>query len=231
MSESGAPARGWSAPGSSTTTLIIVRHGVTKHTAAKRFSGGLGGDNPPLTDEGRDQVAATADWLSPLHGKVAAVVASPVLRTRQSGEILADALGAPLTEEPGFAELEFGEWDGLTFAEVMEKFPDELKAWFGHTEVPPPGGESFASARERVLDGLARTLEAYAGRTVVVASHVTPIKLLVAEAVGAPLDAGFKMELSPASVTVIAYFDDDRSSLRLFNGLPASRDPFAAGAH
>lgn len=227
-SSSGAPARGWSGGGAA-TTLVLVRHGVTKHTSAKRFSGGLGGDNPPLTGEGRAQVTETATWLGRLRGEVAAVVASPVLRTRETGEILASALDAPVVEEPGFAELEFGVWDGLTFAEIAERYPAEMKAWFGNTDAAPPGGESFAEARTRVLAGLERVLETYAERTVVVTSHVTPIKLLVAEALGAPLDAGFKMELVPASVTVISYFADGRASLRLFNAVPPSRDGFVPG--
>lgn len=230
MSASSAepPARGWSGDGTA-TTLVVVRHGVTKHTAAKRFSGGLGGDNPPLTGEGRAQVLETATWLGGLSGEVAAVVTSPVLRARESGEILASGLDAEVVEEPGFAELEFGEWDGLTFAEIAERYPAEMKAWFGNTDAAPPGGESFADARLRVLAGLGRVLEAYAGGTVVVTSHVTPIKLLVAEALGAPLDAGFKMELSPASATVISYFTDGRASLRLFNAVPPSRDGVVAG--
>jgi ribonuclease HI len=111
------PARGWGGTGAA-TTLVLVRHGVTTHTSAKRFSGGLGGDNPPLSDEGRDQVAAAAEWLAPMASSVAAVVASPVRRTRESADIIGGRLGLPVTEEPGFAEMEFGHWDGLTFAEV-----------------------------------------------------------------------------------------------------------------
>ena len=221
-------ARGWGA-GAAATTLVLVRHGVTKHTAAKAFSGGLGGDNPPLTQEGREQVMLTAEWLKPLASSVSTVVTSPVLRTVETGELVAAALGASLVEEPAFAEIEFGDWEGLTFGEVAQRFPDEMKAWMGATEVAPPGGESFDSAQARVLDGLSRVLEAHAGETVVVTSHVSPIKLIVAHALGAPIGGVFSMELSPASVTVVSFFADDRASMRLFNGLPVSRDPFASG--
>lgn len=221
-------ARGWGA-GAAATTLVLVRHGVTKHTAAKAFSGGLGGDNPPLTQEGREQVMLTAEWLKPLASSVSTVVTSPVLRTVETGELVAGALGARLVEEPAFAEIEFGEWEGLTFGEVAQRFPDEMKAWMGATEVAPPGGESFDSAQARVLDGLSRVLETHAGETVVVTSHVSPIKLIVAHALGAPIAGVFSMELSPASVTVVSFFADDRASMRLFNGLPVSRDPFASG--
>lgn len=223
-----AAARGWSVPAGPPTTLVLVRHGVTVHTAGKKFSGGLGGDNPPLSEEGRAQVLATARWLAPRAGDVDVVVASPVRRTRESAEILAAELDAPLVEEPGFAEMEFGEWDGLSFTEVHEQHPDDLAAWLGSLDAPAGGGggESFRQVEERVLAGLQRVLDEHAGRTVVVASHVTPIKTLAAHSLGAPLDAVFRMELSPASVTVVSFFaggpdgTEPQGSLRLFNALP-----------
>lgn len=222
-------ARGWGSGGGKTTTVVLVRHGVTPHTVEKRFSGGLASANPGLSEEGRAQVRAVADWLSPIAERVDAVVASPVRRTRESAEILAEALGREVELEPGFAEMEFGAWDGLTFAEVDERHPEDLRAWLGSLDVAPGGGESFLAVQERVLAGLARLLESHAGRTVVVVSHVTPIKTLVAHAVDAPLEAVFRMELTPASVTVVSYFDD-RPSLRMYNALPPGNDVFAAAA-
>jgi probable phosphoglycerate mutase len=218
-------ARGWSPPGGSTTTLVVVRHGATGLTADKRFSGGLAGSNPGLTDDGRDQVRAVADWLAPIAEGVDVVVTSPVRRTRESAEILADSLDVEVVEEPGFAEMEFGAWDGMTFGEVADLRPGELDAWLGSLDAAPPGGESFREVSTRVLGGLARVLDRYAGRTVVVVSHVTPIKILVSDALQAPLSAVFRMELSTASVSVLSFFgepgsDDLRASLRLYNAQP-----------
>ncbi len=224
--------RGWSAPTGAPTTLVLVRHGVTAHTAAKRFSGGLGGDNPPLSEEGLAQARAAAQWLAALGDKVDCVLASPVRRTRETAEVVAAALDLPVSEEPGFAEMEFGSWDGLTFLEVAERDQAGLDAWLGSLEVPPPGGESFRQVEERVLAGLDRVLAEHAGRTVVVVSHVTPIKTLVAHAMGAPLEAVFRMELSPASISVVSFYPEPgqapRGSLRLYNTLPpgdATLDP------
>ena len=113
------------AAGGPPTTLILVRHGVTAHTSEKRFSGGLASANPGLTDEGRAQIRATAEWLAPLAERVDVVVASPVRRTRESARDPRRACSASRSsEEPGFAEMEFGTWDGLTFAEVAEQHPD-----------------------------------------------------------------------------------------------------------
>ena len=229
-------SRGWSPSAGPPTTLVLVRHGVTAHTTEKRFSGGLASANPGLSDEGRDQIRSVASWLSPLADRVDAVVTSPVRRTRESAEILAEALRHPLLEEPGFAEMEFGAWDGLTFTEVAEKHQADLDAWLGSLDTSPGGsGESFRSVEERVLAGLQRLLDEHAGKTVVVVSHVTPIKTLVAHAVDAPLTSLFRMELSPGSVTVLSFFtggrggDEPHASLRMYNALPPGNDVFAAG--
>ena len=237
---SAAPARGWSTTPGAATTLVVVRHGVTPMTAEKRFSGGLGGSDPGLTDEGRAQVRATADWLAPMAERVEAVIASPVRRTRESADIVAERLGHEVLEQPGFAEMEFGRWDGLSFAEVGERHRDELDAWLGSLEVPAGGGESMRDVEARVLAGLETTLAEHAGRTVVVVSHVTPIKILVARALDVPLDVVFRMELAPASVTVVSWWPPaaseqngavlsaGRASLRLFNARPPEADGFSA---
>jgi len=214
---------------STATTLVLVRHGVTSHTTERRFSGGLAGANPGLSDEGRAQIAGVAAWLSPIVDRIDAVVASPVRRTRESAELLGQALGQPVTEEPGFAEMEFGAWDGMTFEEVAEQYADELETWLGSVDSVPGGtGESFRHVEERVLAALGRVLDEHAGRTVVVVSHVTPIKTLVAHTLDAPLLSVFRMELTPASVTVISFLDGDhgpRSTMRLYNATPPGQPP------
>jgi probable phosphoglycerate mutase len=215
-------ARGWAPPGAA-TTLVMVRHGVTAHTVDKRFSGGLGGSNPGLSDVGREQVRLTAEWIAPMVSRATAVIASPVRRTHESGQIVASVLGLPLESEPGLAEMEFGHWDGLTFAEVASRHGAELEGWLGDLDRRPTGGESFRDVEARVLAGLERVLGDFAGQTVVVVSHVTPIKTLVAQALTAPLDAVFRMELSPASVSVVSWYDDGRASLRVYNALPPGR--------
>ncbi len=221
-----AGSRGWAEP-SVATTLILVRHGVTAHTTEKRFSGGLASANPGLSDEGRDQIRATGDWLSAIADDVDVLVSSPVRRARESADILGDLLGRPVVEEPGFAEMEFGAWDGLTFVEVAERHQDDLDAWLGSLDTVPGGsGESFRAVEKRVLEARDRLLAEHTGKTIVAVSHVTPIKTLVAHALTAPLEAVFRMELVPAAVTVLSYFDGGKdgtvpmASMRLYNARP-----------
>jgi broad specificity phosphatase PhoE/ribonuclease HI len=224
VDQAGAPPK----PVGSPTTLVLLRHGVTPHTSGRRFSGGLGGDNPGLSEEGREQIRAAATWLAELKDRIDAVICSPVRRTRESADIVAAELGLPLEEEPGFAEMEFGEWDGLTFMEVAEQHKESFETWLGDMDAAPPGGESFRIVEARMMAALGRVLDQHEGRTVVVVSHVTPIKTLVANTLKSSLDAVFRMELSPASVTVISFYPDPsapdgsgfRGSLRLYNALP-----------
>ena len=89
--------------------------------------------------------------------------------------------------------------------------------------------------QQRVHAALDRLLETYRGRTVVVVSHVTPIKTIVARALEADLGAVFRMELAPASVSVVGFHPDPgggpvRGSLRLYNALPPGRDAFSAAS-
>ena len=203
-----------------TTTLILVRHGVTVHTESRKFSGGLGGRNPGLTDEGRAQARATADWLAPLADEIDVVISSPVRRTLETAEVIAARLGTTFVTEDGLAEMEFGTWEGMTFAEVRESYPDDLDAWLGSVDTGPGGGESLREVEKRVLATLDRLVCQHAGKTVLAVSHVTPIKVLVAHVMGAPLESVHRMELAPASVTVVSFFDDDRMALRMFNARP-----------
>lgn len=219
--------RGWAAPGAPPTRLILIRHGETDHTTERRFSGGLASSNPGLNDTGREQVRATAEWLAPVADEIDVVISSPVRRTLESAQIVAEIFGNREIEiEDGFAEMEFGAWDGLTFLEVAERHQDDLDTWLGSLDHAPHGGESFRVVQERVLAALDRVLTAHVGKTVAVVSHVTPIKTLVAHALDAPLLSIYRMELSPASVTVVSWFgggpdgDIPMASMRLYNARP-----------
>lgn len=220
-------SRGWAAPGATPTRLILIRHGETDHTTEKRFSGGLASANPGLNDTGREQVRATAEWLKPVADEIDVLLSSPVRRTLESARIVAEVFGErEILLEDGFAEMEFGDWDGKTFLEVSEQHKDDLEAWLGDLDDASHGGESFRRVEERVLAALDRVLTTHAGKTVAVVTHVTPIKTLVAHALEAPLTSLYRMELSPASVTVISFFGDGpdgdipMASMRLYNARP-----------
>nr|MBA2465858.1 histidine phosphatase family protein [Nocardioidaceae bacterium] len=105
-------------------------------------------------------------------------------------------------------------------AEVRQTWPMELEAWLSSMEYRPPGGESVVEVQRRVEEALARTLASYAEKTVVVVSHVTPIKLAVRYCLDAPLEVIHKMLLAPASLTTVSFYASGASSLRQFSALP-----------
>lgn len=219
---------GWAGDLGSPTTFVLLRHGETPHTAERRFSGGTGrGGDPGLNDRGRWQSQRAADQLARIAGEpgthhaahpaIDVVLTSPMLRTRQTAGVVADRLGLDVEVAAGFAECDFGAWDGLTYAEVSEQYPAELAAWFASTDHAPPGGESFDQVQVRVESARDDVVARYAGQTVLVVTHVTPIKSAVRLALGAPTDALYRMELSPTSFTSVMWFPDGVASLRFFN--------------
>ncbi|MFE1775186.1 bifunctional RNase H/acid phosphatase [Streptomyces sp. NPDC059008] len=211
------PPAGWGAPDLGVpATFVLLRHGETALTPQKRFSGS-GGADPELSAAGRRQAEAVAAALA-ARGTVQAVVSSPLRRCRETAQAVADRLGQEVRVEEGLRETDFGAWEGLTFGEVRERFPDDLDAWLGSSKAAPTGGgESFATVARRVAVARDKLLARYAGKTVLLVTHVTPIKTLVRLALGAPPESLFRMELSAASLSAVAYFADGNASLRLLN--------------
>ncbi|MGK5449292.1 bifunctional RNase H/acid phosphatase [Streptomyces radiopugnans] len=213
--EPSTPQVGWGADMGTPTTLVLLRHGETPLTPLKRFSGS-GGTDPELSATGLRQAEAAASALA-ARGTVQHVVSSPLVRCRQTARAVADRLGLGVEVEHDLREADFGAWEGLTFAEVRERYPDDLDAWLASPEAAPTGGESFARVIRRVEAARDRILARHAGRTVLLVTHVTPVKVLACTALGAPPEALFRMELSAASLSAVAYYADGNASLRLLN--------------
>ncbi|MFJ6753916.1 MULTISPECIES: bifunctional RNase H/acid phosphatase [unclassified Streptomyces] len=212
----GAGGTGWGPDMGAPATFVLLRHGETALTPQKRFSGS-GGSDPELSPAGRRQAAAVAEALA-ARGTVQTVISSPLRRCRETARTVADRLGLTVTVEEGLREVDFGAWEGLTFAEVQERFPDDLQAWLDSPKAAPTGGgESFTAATRRISATRDRLLAAHAGRTVLLVTHVTPVKILVRLALGAPPEALFRMELSAASLSAVAYYADGNASVRLLN--------------
>lgn len=197
-------------------TFVLLRHGETPLTPQKRFSGS-GGTDPSLSGAGREQAERVAAALA-RSGTIQGIVSSPLARTRETAGIVAARLGLEVTVEEGLRETDFGAWEGLTFGEVRERYPDDLNAWLAspHAE-PTGGGESFATTGTRIAAARDKLVAAHAGRTVLLVTHVTPIKTFVQLALGAPPESLFRMELSAASLSAVAYYADGNASVRLFN--------------
>ncbi|MEU5192337.1 bifunctional RNase H/acid phosphatase [Streptomyces klenkii] len=218
LEEPKAAPVGWAAPADlgTPTTFVLMRHGETALTPQKRFSGS-GGSDPELSPVGLQQAERAGAALA-ARGTIQAVVSSPMRRCRETAGAVAARLGLEVRVEDGLREADFGAWEGLTFAEVRERWPDDLDAWLASSKAAPTGGgESFAAVARRTALTRDKLLARYAGRTVLLVTHVTPVKTLVRLALGAPPESLFRMELSAASVSAVAYYADGNASLRLLN--------------
>ncbi|HUB22806.1 MAG TPA: histidine phosphatase family protein [Streptosporangiaceae bacterium] len=194
------------------TVTVLLRHGQTPMSVQKRYAGR---SDVPLTDVGVQQAAAAAKRL--VSAGLDGIVTSPLLRTVQTAREVAAVSGAAVVTDDGFRETDFGAWEGRTFAEVRERWPAELSAWLADPEVAPPGGESFTDVSARVTAALHRVLAARQGQTVLIVSHVTPIKTLVTAALLAPPAALYRMHLDVAALSEIDWYADGPAVLRSFN--------------
>ncbi len=216
-----AATTAWTGQVGQPTRLLLLRHGQTPLSVHRRYSGH--GD-PELTQLGHAQAAGAAARLAGLEG-IAAVLTSPLRRARQTAAAVAEATAAPLVVREGLIETDFGSWEGLTFTEARARDPELHARWLGAQDVSPPGGESFAEVGKRVAAERAKILAEYPASTVVVVSHVTPIKMLLCEALGSGPEILYRLHLDLASLCIADFYPDGGTSVRLVNDtsyLPAA---------
>ena len=194
------------------TVTLLLRHGQTPLSVQKRYAGA---SDVPLTETGVDQAAAAAKRLA--SAGIGAIVSSPLQRAVRTAEEVAAVTGVPVVTDEGFRETDFGAWEGLTFVEVRERWPAEMTSWLADPAVAPPGGESFNEVNTRVTEALHRVLASQARQNVLIVSHVTPIKTLVAAALLAPPTALYRMHLDVAALCEIDWYADGPAVLRSFN--------------
>ncbi|MGW3343467.1 bifunctional RNase H/acid phosphatase [Nonomuraea rubra] len=209
-----AKGTGWAPPTRVATSLLLLRHGETELSLERRFSG-LG--DAELTANGLAQASAAAARLSRDPYRLDVVVTSPLKRARQTAQAVAEQAGVEVEVLEELREADFGAWEGHTFTEVQRRWPAELTAWLADPDVAPPGGESFAETARRVEAARERLVERYEGKTVLAVSHVTPIKLLLRDALLAPLQALYRMHLDLACLSLIEYYADGPAVVKSFN--------------
>ncbi len=204
---------GWTGARGAPTRLLLLRHGQTELSAQRRYSGR---GNPALTDAGRQQAEAAAQYMAQ-RGGIAAVISSPLQRAYDTAATAAKALGLDVAVDEDLIETDFGAWEGLTFADAAERDPELHRRWLRDTRTKPPGGESFDAVLDRVLRVRERIIAAHQGATVLVVSHVTPIKMLLRLALDAGPGILYRLHLDLASLSIAEFYSDGASSVRLVN--------------
>ena len=215
-----APAD-WTGNRGGPTRLLLLRHGQTELSVQRRYSGR---GNPELTEVGRSQAADAARYLAQ-KGGIAAVISSPLHRAHATATAAADALGLSVVIDENLTETDFGEWEGLTFPEAAKSHPDVHGRWLRDTSLAAPGGESFDEVGQRVHRARDRIVAEYPGATVLVVSHVTPIKTLLRLALDAGPSILYRMHLDLSSLSIAEFYPDNGASVRLVNDTSYLRRP------
>jgi alpha-ribazole phosphatase len=191
--------------------LILVRHGQTDWNAQARYQGQA---DIPLNDVGRQQAAAVAQRLA--SEEIDILFASDLCRAWETATAIATARGQILLAEPRLREMDFGQWQGLTHAEIHKRQARDLDRWY--TEplyFAPPGGETLAQLGERIQSALQDAREAHQDATVLWVSHGGPLRVLLCLALGLDLEANWRFRVQTASVSELHLFEEESVLARL----------------
>lgn len=185
------------------TTIILVRHGQTEWNRIERFRGII---DVPLNEVGRAQARAVATRLA--HLPITAVYSSPLSRARETAQAIAEPLGVPVLVLEGLRDINYGEWGGLTPAEVKQRYPDLLATWYiaPHT-MRPPGGESLTELRERSMAAVRQVIREHPDETVVLVGHVTLNRVLCCAILGLDNSHFWRIQQHNCCVNIFEYHD------------------------
>jgi probable phosphoglycerate mutase len=184
----------------SLTQLILVRHGQTEWNRVERFRGRA---DVPLNETGLAQAAATAQRVAQ-EWKPAAVYSSPLSRAVKTAEAIATNLGLAVQVLDGLADIDYGEWQGLTNEEVRQRWPEQWELWYRHPEIVSiPGGETLADLRSRAMTTVAGVAAQHLGQTVVLVGHTVINRVILLGVLGLGNDRFWHLQQDTCAINVI----------------------------
>lgn len=196
------------------TTFLLARH-AAHDWLGRGFAGRLPGVG--LNAQGHAQARALVGRLREV--PIAAIYCSPQQRTQETARPLAEARALPIAIEPGFDEVDLGDWTGRTFDEVKQQHAASWSCWLHQrSTAQPPGGEHFAGVPRRATAALHRLRGRHPDQHVLVVSHGDVLKAMVADALGLSLDNLERFDIAPASISVLA-MGADWVRLESLNGI------------
>jgi broad specificity phosphatase PhoE len=197
-----------------TTRVYLIRHASTTFAAEDRFAGA---SNVPLSEAGRTQARRLAERLT--KHPPAAVYCSPMERTMETAALVAGPHGLTPNPRDGLKEINHGHWEGLTRAEVLARYRQEIETWdddpFGFA---PEGGESGMSVMGRAIPAIREIVAAHPNQVVYVVSHKATNRILIGYYLGLELK-GFRdrIDQQPACLNILDFKDQSRARLMLLN--------------
>lgn len=199
------------------TTLYLVRHGKTVGSDIKTYKGSL---DIPMSEAGIEQIIKTAGFISNYDkaSRLSAVYCSPLSRAVKSAEIIAGAYGLTPLISPDLMERHFGIWEGMSYTEIKEKYPEEFEAWANNPLIySPTNGESTLEVRDRIIPALENIISKHNGENIAIVAHGGVNRIILCHILGIPLENIFRVEQNFGSVSVIEFWDK-YPVVKLLNG-------------
>ena len=194
------------------TRIHLIRHGEVERS---QFYNGQ--SDVALTPRGVEQYHGLKPRLSP--GSIGACYTSDLSRTVQGGEILGAHLGIVPVALRQLRELDCGAWEGLTMAQVQATRPEEWAARLADlVNFRAVGGESLRDLAARVLPALAEIVARHPGEEVLVVAHGGVNRVILLDAIGAPLASMFSIDQKYCALNIVDYYADGNRVLELVNG-------------
>lgn len=191
------------------TTLFLVRHGETEWARARRV---LGRRDLGLNEAGRAQAEVAAGRLSQV--EIAEILSSPLVRAFATAELISRPHGIEVARDPRLTDVNVGRWEGKTYGEVRAS-PEFAVLAGGPQASPIPGGEALTAIRDRVVSSVEQALEDnQIGSNIVVVSHATVVRVLLAHYLGMDLAKYHCLRVGMGSLSVLR-FDSDRAPPRV----------------
>lgn len=181
--------------------LLLIRHGETSWNQERRYQGQ---QDSPLSELGIQQAEKTAAFLAKMN--IDAVYTSDLLRAKRTAEAIARPHGLTPIEDQRLREINFGEWEGLTRAEVQARYPDLFAARFrDHMNVRVPGGELPVEVANRLLEFVQDLQAKHAHQVVAAVSHGGALRLLIASLLGMPLEKSYCLHMDNLGISHLSF--------------------------
>ena len=204
--------------GNGMTRLYLLRHGETERYEGEFiFSGHVDLD---VTEKGKKQLALQAERLK--DNPIKKVYCSDLQRSNKGAKTIAAPLDVEVIIDARFREICSGRWDGLTYSQVAEKYPEESKARYDnlvHHRIAD-GGENLIDVKKRTMKALSIIVEKHRGEEIALVGHGGINRVILAEALGMNLGNILRMEQDFGCLNIIEFYDDGAAQVRLLNLKP-----------
>ena len=193
--------------------VVFIRHGQTEWNVSGRYQGQ---SDVALSKEGIAQAEKLAKHF-PV-AAVDAVYSSDLMRARVTAEKVAEKFGLPVQTEPAFRELNFGDWEGLTYEQITASWADAMTNFLRHPDILQiPHGESFPEVRQRAMKRLRELLAEHEGHVIAVVAHGAVLRTMLTEALHMPLQYLWSIRQFNTAVNIVRYDAGENPTVELLN--------------